>query len=149
MGGLLGAKLAWALEFRHKEEILPTLRHGRHIPPYVTALLMTLVAIPIVIAPLNNLGLIAGTLEFFLHPDATVEDRLQAVQIAARSRSAAEQFLLKHRFDEHRRLQEEVEVAERFSCSYISSPCLLATAGQRSNTSSRVSCGLGPTLRSF
>lgn len=48
--------LAWALEFRHKEEILPTLRHGRHIPPYITVLLVTLVTIPIVIAPLASLA---------------------------------------------------------------------------------------------
>ncbi|HEV7238455.1 MAG TPA: hypothetical protein VGQ36_04380, partial [Thermoanaerobaculia bacterium] len=48
--------LAWVLEFRHKEEILPTLRHGRHIPPYVTILLLTLVAVPIVIAPLASLA---------------------------------------------------------------------------------------------
>lgn len=48
--------LAWVLEFRHREEILPTLRHGRHIPPYVTILLATFVAIPIVIAPLASLA---------------------------------------------------------------------------------------------
>ena len=48
--------LAWVLEFRHKEEILPTLRHGHHIPPYVAILLVTLLAIPIVIAPLASLA---------------------------------------------------------------------------------------------
>lgn len=48
--------LAWALEFRHKEEILPTLRHGRHLPPYITTLVVTFVAIPIVIAPVASLA---------------------------------------------------------------------------------------------
>src|SRR5215210_1177514 len=48
--------LAWAVEFRHKEEILPTLRQGRHVPPLVAVLVVTLVAIPIVIAPLASLA---------------------------------------------------------------------------------------------
>lgn len=48
--------LAWALEFRHKEEILPTLRYGRHIPPFVAVLLLTLFAIPVVISPLASLA---------------------------------------------------------------------------------------------
>jgi len=48
--------LAWVLEFRHKEEILPTLRHGRHLPPYITTLAVTFVAIPIVIAPVASLA---------------------------------------------------------------------------------------------
>src|SRR5215213_1547871 len=47
--------LAWTREFRQKEEILPTLRHERHIAPYVTIVLAALVVIPIVIAPLASL----------------------------------------------------------------------------------------------
>lgn len=48
--------VAWGMEFRHKEEILPTLRPGRHIPPVALVLVATLVAIPIVIAPLASLA---------------------------------------------------------------------------------------------
>ncbi len=47
--------LAWALEFRHREELLPTLRQGRHVPPVLVALGAALLAIPIVIAPLSRL----------------------------------------------------------------------------------------------
>ncbi|HEX6098613.1 MAG TPA: hypothetical protein VF432_20015 [Thermoanaerobaculia bacterium] len=47
--------VAWWFEFRHKEESLPTLRQGRHVPPFVMVLVATLVAIPIVIAPLASL----------------------------------------------------------------------------------------------
>lgn len=38
--------VAWGMEFRHKEEILPTLRQGRHVRPVVLVLLATLLAIP-------------------------------------------------------------------------------------------------------
>ena len=48
--------LAWGIEFRHKEELLPTLRQGRHVLPYALVLAATLVAIPIVIAPLASLA---------------------------------------------------------------------------------------------
>jgi hypothetical protein len=48
--------LAWVFEFRHKEEILPTLRQGRHVPPFVLVLVAALVAIPIVILPLASLA---------------------------------------------------------------------------------------------
>lgn len=47
--------VAWWIEFRQKEEILPTLRQGRHIPPFVMVLVATLIAIPIVISPLASL----------------------------------------------------------------------------------------------
>ena len=47
--------VAWGMEFRHKEEILPTLRQGRHVRPVVLVLAATLLAIPIVIAPLASL----------------------------------------------------------------------------------------------
>jgi hypothetical protein len=48
--------VAWLVEFRHKEEILPTLRPTRHIPPFVAVLLATLVSILIVIATLVSLA---------------------------------------------------------------------------------------------
>ncbi|HEX9984472.1 MAG TPA: hypothetical protein VGF69_14520 [Thermoanaerobaculia bacterium] len=48
--------VAWFLEFRHREETLPTLRQGRHIPPYLVVLLGTLLTIPIVISPLASLA---------------------------------------------------------------------------------------------
>src|SRR5688500_15375718 len=48
--------LAWLLEFRHREEILPTLRHTRNIPPLIIILLATLFAIAIVIVPLASLA---------------------------------------------------------------------------------------------
>ena len=48
--------LAWWVEFRHKEEILPTLRQGKHVPPVLMVLAATLIAIPIVIAPLASLA---------------------------------------------------------------------------------------------
>src|SRR5687767_4840992 len=48
--------LAWFLEFRHREEILPTLRQSRHIPPFVTILAATLLAIAVVIGPLASLA---------------------------------------------------------------------------------------------
>ena len=54
---VLGCLLvAWAVEFRHKEEVLPTLRQGRHVPPYLMVLAATLIAIPIVILPLASLA---------------------------------------------------------------------------------------------
>src|SRR5687768_6183663 len=54
---VLGCVLvAWLIEFRHKEEILPTLRQGRHVPPFVMVLVATLACIPIVIAPLASLA---------------------------------------------------------------------------------------------
>lgn len=48
--------VAWAMEFRHKEEILPTLRQGRHVLPVALVLIATLLAIPIVTAPLASLA---------------------------------------------------------------------------------------------
>ena len=48
--------LAWFLEFRHREEILPSIRHTRHIPPFVAVLLATLVSIAIVVVPLASLA---------------------------------------------------------------------------------------------
>ena len=48
--------LAWLLEFRHREEILPTLQYTRHVPPFVTVLLATLFTIAIVILPLVSLA---------------------------------------------------------------------------------------------
>lgn len=48
--------VAWMLEFRHKEEVLPTLRQGRHVPPFLTILAATLLTIPIAISPLVSLA---------------------------------------------------------------------------------------------
>lgn len=48
--------LAWFFEFRHREELLPSLRHTRHVPPFVTVLLATLFASAIVIGPLASLA---------------------------------------------------------------------------------------------
>ena len=48
--------LAWVLEFRHREEILPSLRHSRHVPPFLLLLLATLVAAVIAILPLASLA---------------------------------------------------------------------------------------------
>lgn len=48
--------LAWLLELRHREEILPTFRHTRHIPPLLIILLAALLAIAIVIVPLASLA---------------------------------------------------------------------------------------------
>src|SRR5688572_6149444 len=48
--------LAWLLEFRHGEEILPTLQHTRHVPPFVTVLVATFFAIAVVILPLVSLA---------------------------------------------------------------------------------------------
>ncbi|HYC93330.1 MAG TPA: hypothetical protein VEO54_29255 [Thermoanaerobaculia bacterium] len=47
--------VAWGMEFRHKEESLPALRQGRHVPAVVLVLVATFLAIPVVIAPLASL----------------------------------------------------------------------------------------------
>jgi hypothetical protein len=51
----LGA-VAWALEFRHREESLPTLGNRRHIAPFVVILLATLFAVPVVLGPLVSVA---------------------------------------------------------------------------------------------
>lgn len=48
--------VAWLAEFRHKEQLLPTLRASQHVPPVVVALLATLVAVLVVIVPLARLA---------------------------------------------------------------------------------------------
>jgi hypothetical protein len=47
---------AWLVEFRHREELLPSLQHSRHIPPVAVILLATLLGIAIVIVPLASLA---------------------------------------------------------------------------------------------
>jgi hypothetical protein len=54
---VLGCLLvAWLIEFRHKEEILPTLRQRRHVLPFVIVLAATFATVPIVVAPLASLA---------------------------------------------------------------------------------------------
>ncbi|MEA2462340.1 MAG: hypothetical protein QOJ98_87, partial [Acidobacteriota bacterium] len=50
------AALAWAFEFRHREESLPTLGNRRHIAPFVLVLLATLFAVPVVLGPLVSVA---------------------------------------------------------------------------------------------
>jgi hypothetical protein len=50
------AALAWAFEFRHREESLPSLGNRRHIAPFVVVLLATLFAVPIVLGPLVSVA---------------------------------------------------------------------------------------------
>ena len=48
--------LAWAKEFRHREEVLPTLRHTRHVLPFIAVVLAALFAICVVIGPLVSVA---------------------------------------------------------------------------------------------
>ncbi|HYK06084.1 MAG TPA: hypothetical protein VE974_30355 [Thermoanaerobaculia bacterium] len=50
------AAVAWALEFRHREESLPALGNRRHIAPFVFILLATLFAVPVVLGPLVSVA---------------------------------------------------------------------------------------------
>jgi hypothetical protein len=48
--------VAWVLEFRHREEVLPALSNRRMVAPFLVVLAATLVAIPIVLWPLASLA---------------------------------------------------------------------------------------------
>ena len=48
--------VAWALEFRHREESLPTLGNRRHVAPFLVILLATLFAVPVVLGPLVSVA---------------------------------------------------------------------------------------------
>ena len=50
------AAAAWALEFRHREESLPSLGNRRHVAPFVIVLLATLFAMPAVLGPLVSVA---------------------------------------------------------------------------------------------
>jgi hypothetical protein len=56
LGVVTCAAIAWAVEFRQKEESLPALGNRRHIGPFVVILLATLAAIPIVLWPLISVA---------------------------------------------------------------------------------------------
>ncbi|PYQ29771.1 MAG: hypothetical protein DMF56_08560 [Acidobacteria bacterium] len=48
--------IAWLVEFRHREELLPSLQHSRHVPPVIVILVAALIGIAIVIVPLASLA---------------------------------------------------------------------------------------------
>ncbi|HEX6085058.1 MAG TPA: hypothetical protein VF266_11070 [Thermoanaerobaculia bacterium] len=50
------AAVAWALEFRHREESLPALGNRRLVTPFVVVVLATLIAVPIVLGPLISVA---------------------------------------------------------------------------------------------
>lgn len=55
--GVVGlAAVAWAREFRHREESLPTLGNRRHAGPFLVILLATLFAVPVVLWPLLSVA---------------------------------------------------------------------------------------------
>jgi hypothetical protein len=50
------AALAWALEFRHREESLPALGNRRQVVPFVAIVLAALLALPLVLGPLVSVA---------------------------------------------------------------------------------------------